>query len=127
MENEKVAELVESAHEAYTSVIKYNDENSLACVISLAYYSAQDDYIIHRELATGRGFADIALIPRKSCTLPAIIIELKYNKSVDTAIDQIKERHYPQKISEYTGDILLVGISYDSNKGHSCIIEKLKK
>jgi hypothetical protein len=62
----------------------------LACVLSIAYYYASNDYIIHRELATGKGFADLVLIPRKNVDSPAIIIELKYDKAVDTAIEQIK-------------------------------------
>ncbi len=122
-----MAELVEAAHENYASVLRYNDENALSCVITLAYYSAQDDYIIHRELATGKGFADIALIPRKPGTCPAIVIELKHNNTAEAAVAQIKAKNYPQKLAEYSGEILLVGISYDDSKGHSCIIEKVNK
>lgn len=124
-DSEKVAELVEAAHENYTSVLRYNDENALACVITLAYYAAQDDYVIHRELATGKGFADIALIPRKLGTHLAVVIELKHNNTADAAIAQIKARNYPQKLMEYSGEILLVGISYDDDKVHSCVIERI--
>ncbi len=126
-DSKRVAELVEAAHENYASVLRYNDENALACVITLAYYSAQDDYVIHRELATGKGFTDIALIPRKSGTRPAIVIELKHNNTAEAAVAQIKAKNYPQKLSEYSGDILLVGISYNDSKGHSCIIERVNK
>lgn len=31
---EKVAELIELAHDTYTSILKYNDENSLSCVLT---------------------------------------------------------------------------------------------
>lgn len=58
---------------------------------------------------------------------PALVIELKYNKSVSTAIRQIKDRHFAQALEGYTGEILLIGINYDKNdksKSHSCIIEK---
>lgn len=126
-DSEKVAQLIEAAHENYTSVLRYNDENALACVITLAYYAAQDDYVIHRELATGKGFADIALIPRKLGTRPAVVIELKHNNTADAAIAQIKARNYPQKLMKYSGEILLVGISYDDDKGHSCVIERIVK
>ena len=64
-ESEKVAEMVEKAHDENSSIIGYNNEISLSCVISLAYYSARKDYIIHREYATGKGFADLVFIPRK--------------------------------------------------------------
>ena len=80
---------------------------------------------MHRELATGKGFADIVLVPRKNVESPAIILELKYDKDADTAIDQIKRKEYPAKIAEYSGDILLVGINYDKqSKTHSCRIER---
>ena len=125
---EKVAELVERAHDENASIIGYNNEMSLSCVISLAYYSARKEYIIHRELATGKGFADLVFIPRKNVDKPAMVIELKWNKSADTAIEQIKRKQYTDKTAEYTGEILLVGISYDAEtKKHECIIEKVVK
>lgn len=124
---EKVAEMIAKVHSDNTSILKYNDENSLSCVISLAYYSARKDYIIHRELATGEGFADVVFIPRKKSDKPAMIVELKKGHSADGAIEQIKNRNYSGKVSEYTGEILLVGINYDEQKGHTCKIEKIHK
>ena len=125
---EKVAKLISDSHSENTSILQYNDENSLACVLSIAYYSARKDYILHREFATGKGFADIVFIPRKNVDKPAMVIELKCNKSADTAIEQIKRKQYTDKISEYTGEIILVGINYDTEtKKHSCIIESVVK
>ena len=122
-----VASAVELAHDENTSILSYNDENSLACVLSLAYIWAKNEYIIHREYATGKGFADLVLIPRRNVSKPALVIELKFNHSADTAIDQIKRKAYPSKIAEYTGAILLVGINYDKEtKQHSCKIEKVR-
>ena len=47
---------------------------------------------------------------------------------VQTAMTQIKDKKYPSSISNYTGEILLVGINYDKNsKEHQCLIEKYKK
>jgi len=121
-----VARGVDVAHDENTSILSYNDENSLACVLSIAYYYANNDYVIHRELATGKGFADLVLIPRKNVDLPALVIELKYNKDVDTAISQIKRKEYPAKISQYTDNLLLVGINYNrETKEHTCHIERL--
>ena len=109
-----VAKTLDAAHTEHTSILSYNDENSLACVISLAYYYARNDYHIHREYPTGEGYADLVLIPRKNVESPALVIELK--------------RNYPQKIAEYTGDILLVGINYDKNtKQHQCQVERWHK
>ena len=122
---EAVARAIEAVHDENTSVLSYNNENSLACVISLAYYYAKNDYIVHRELPTGKGFADIVLIPRKNVTTPAIVVELKFNKDADAAIDQIKRKQYPAKVSQYADHLLLVGINYDrQTKTHTCCIEK---
>ena len=123
---EAVARGVDVAHDENTSILSYNDENSLACVLSLAYYYASNDYIIHRELASGKGFADLVLIPRKNVASPAIVIELKYDKAVNTAIEQIKQKQYPAKVSQYTDNLLLVDITYERDtKQHRCCIEKL--
>ena len=84
--------------------------------------------IVHRELATGKGFADLVLIPRKNVYKPAIVLELKYKQDVEAAIDQIKHKKYIGKVEQYTGDILLVGINYDKKeKKHSCVIETVSK
>ena len=87
-----VAEAIERIHQNNTSIIKYNDENSLACVLSLAYYTAQKDYMAVRELPTGKGYADIVLVPRRSVSKPALVLELKWDKTAKSAINQIKEK-----------------------------------
>ena len=126
---DKVAELVEIAHETYTSVLKYNDENSLSCVLTMAYFTANAYYNIVREFPAGKGFADLVFIPRaNACGRPAIVIELKYNASADSAISQIKNRRYHGALSGYSNQILLVGINYSNtsdNKKHTCIIESI--
>ena len=120
---EAVARGIEAVHDENVSILSYNNENSLACVLSLAYYYAKNDYIVHRELATGKGFADIVLIPRKNVDSPAIVVELKYNKDADAAIDQIKRRQYPAGVAQYTDRLLLVGINYNrETKTHDCVI-----
>lgn len=124
-DEDAVAQGIEAAHDENTSILSYNDENSLSCVLSIAYYYARNNYVMHRELATGKGFADIVFIPRKNVDSPAIVVELKVSKSADTAIDQILRKEYPAKVAEYEGRLLLVGISYDrETKRHSCKIEK---
>lgn len=124
-DEEAVAHGVDAAHDENTSILSYNDENSLACVLSIAYYYSRNDYVMHRELASGKGFADIVLIPRKNVESPAIVIELKYDQDSDTAISQIKRRNYPEKIAQYADNLLLVGINYDKRqKKHECKIER---
>ncbi len=124
---EAVSKAIDMAHDENTSILSYNDENSLACVLTVAYIWARNEYIIHREYATGKGYADLVMIPRRNVEKPALIIELKFNHTADTALEQIKRRQYPAKIAEYTGDVLLVGINYDqSTKLHTCKIERWK-
>lgn len=129
--NEKsVAKGLDRAHAEVASILTYNDENSLACAIGLAYYSARKDYRIIRELPAGKGFADVVFLPLPFANKPALVVELKYGKPADTALQQIKGRHYTQALEEYTGEILLVGIGYDredKDKPHSCVIERLSK
>ena len=123
-----VAARLDEAHTEHTSILKFNDENSLSCVISIAYYYARNDFLFIRELPSGKGYADIVFLPRKNVNKPALVIELKNNKTAGAAIAQIKERNYPQQIARYTGDMLLVGIGYDEDsKKHTCRIEPWRK
>ena len=126
---ERVAELVELAHDTYTSILKYNDENSLSCVLTMAYFTAPAYYNIIREMPAMKGFADLVFIPRSNAGFrPAMVVELKYDRSADAAINQIKERRYQGALSGYSDKILLVGINYDAdgkeNKKHTCVIEE---
>lgn len=127
-DEEKVADLIDKAHTDNTSILRYNDENSLSCVISLAYYSARKTYTIDRELSAGKGYADLVFKPRKNNNNSAMIVELKYDKSSEGAIEQIKAKRYADCLKDYSGEILLVGINYDKNdKKHTCKIEKITK
>ena len=126
---DRVAELVELAHDTYTSVLKYNDENSLSCVLTMAYFTAPAYYNVIREMPAGKGFADFVFIPRANAGYrPAMVVELKYNKSADTAIKQIKENRYQGALAGYRDKILLVGINYEAEgkekKHHTCVIEE---
>ncbi len=126
MDAEAVAEGVDRAHEEI-SILKYNDENSLSCTINLAFYFAREYYTIIRELPTGKGFADICMIPRQlHADKPAVVIELKKNKNAKAAIDQIKQKNYVKALEGYKGNLLLVGINYDEGKKHTCVIEKME-
>ena len=128
-DEESVARGLDRAHTEAASILTYNDENSLGCAIGLAYYSARKDYKLIRELPAGRGFADVVFLPLPFSTKPALVVELKYDKSASTAIQQIKDRKYTQALEGYSGEVLLVGVNYDKggkNKAHSCVIEKLE-
>lgn len=123
-----VAEGIDKVHMGNTSILQYNNENALSCVITLAYYNAANEYTLIREMPSGKGYADIVFLPRRYSTKPALVVELKYDQSVESAVAQIKERRYPEALKEYRGNILLVGISYDKEeKRHFCKIEEWEK
>ena len=107
------------------SHIQYNDENALSYTISLALYATRNYYTVHRELASGKGYADLVYIPRKSFPdKPALVIELKWDKDARGALQQIKEKEYCRSLEKYEGNIILVGINYNKKtKIHECMIE----
>lgn len=137
---QSVALALDRAHAEVASILTYNDENSqflsdefvdknLLVAISLAYYSARKEYKLIRELPSGRGYADIVFLPLAHTGKPALVVELKYDKTAAAAIQQIKDRQYTQDPEGYVGEILLVGVNYDRDnphKPHSCVIEKVR-
>lgn len=131
MDTDAVAEDIEKIHMEYASVIQYNNENSLSSVLAIGYLSAMQYYFKPiRELPSGCGFADFVFIPKPEYIqdYPALVVELKWNQSAQTALQQIRDKKYPMSIQEYTGDMLLVWINYDKKtKEYQCLIEKYKK
>ncbi|MCC8048649.1 MAG: PD-(D/E)XK nuclease domain-containing protein, partial [Oscillospiraceae bacterium] len=58
---------------------------------------------------------------------PAIVAELKWDKSIEAAIAQIKEKNYPESLRDYKGRLLLVGINYNREaKTHECAVETVE-
>ena len=78
-------------------------------------------------MPTGKGFADLIFLPRKNhADKPALIMELKWDKTAKGAIDQIYNNEYIEGLREYSGQLLLIGINYDKkNKIHQCHIERI--
>lgn len=127
-EADRIADAIDRIHSDNTSILQYNDENSLACVLALAYYAAKNKYVMIRELPTGKGFADLVLVPRRDVDMPSIVLELKYNHAAETAINQIKDKRYIDSLVDYVGEVVLVGINYDKrSKKHQCGIERVTK
>ena len=125
-----VAEILDKIHRNLASILTFNNENTLACVVMYACYTARKDFFVFRELPSGLGFVDIALIPLPNRGLPAILVELKWNKDADSAIKQIHDRKYTSAFDAYHGEILLVGVTYDktrTDKMHVCQIESVVK
>ena len=108
-------------------LLLWNDENSLSCVLTLAYLSARDTYRVEREEKCGKGYADFTFHPRRKNDT-AFIVELKKDENPDVAIKQIIEKEYVEKLrKENKGKkVLAVAICYDSKtKEHSCKIERI--
>lgn len=127
MDEAAVAAGIDRVHADNCSILEYNNENSLSCVITLAYYNAVNEYTLIREMPAGKGYADIVFLPRRNSDKPAMLVELKYNQSARSAIAQIKDRQYSKALEEYKGKLLLVGINYDKEtKVHQCEIEKME-
>ena len=127
LQPERVALGIEQAH-FETSHLQYNDENALSYTISLALYAARNFYTVYRELPTGKGFADMVFIPRPHfADKPALVVELKWDKSAQGAVEQIKNKQYCESLQDYQGKIILVGVNYDKkSRKHSCEIELLE-
>jgi len=124
-DTETMTALLEEAHDINIPVIKYNDENSLACVVTLVYLSARTKYKIIREMPAGKGFADFIFYPNDK-SKPAFILELKKNSTPEEALKQIKEKKYNLALKDYTGEKFAVGISWDSKtKKHNIKIEDI--
>ena len=126
LNSEAVAKIFDEAHQDHTSILTYNNENSLANVIAISLFlSTTNTYNVVRELPTGKGYADLVYLPKPGVNKPALLIELKFDKSAQTAITQIKEKNYLQFFKDYKGEVLLVGINYSKDtKTHQCIIER---
>ena len=126
--NEKaVAQLIQEVYMQSSSSLIYNNEISLSSVIALAYYSACRDYTLVRELPTGNGFADMVFLPKRTSLNPALVVELKWDKTAEGAISQIQSKGYVSVLKEYKGNILLVGINYEKkSRKHQCRIEKFE-
>ncbi|MBR6223786.1 MAG: AAA family ATPase [Lachnospiraceae bacterium] len=127
---EAVAAQIEKIHREETSPLHYNKEDSLRSVIKLAYYTYRDNYLQWEELPAGDGYADLVYLPKRDSDWPVLVVELKWNKTAEGAIDQILSKHYPDVIKDYGSEILLVGINYDKDapdgdRKHECRIVKI--
>ncbi len=121
-----VAAGVARAHDSAVGPDWYNDEQSLRFAVKLAYLTSVDKFARIEELPSGHGRADVVFLPKRRTRVPALVVELKWNKDTESALNQIRSRDYPAVLREFGGPILLVGIAYDAKtKEHSCQIERL--
>lgn len=126
MDEKAVAKEIGKIHRKTTAPLFYNNEQALRSVVRYAYISCVGNYIEIQELPSGKGYADLVYLPKKASGLPLLIVELKWDKSDEGAIKQIRDKHYPEVMEDFGGDILLVGINYSTKtQVHSCKIERL--
>ena len=123
-----VATQLERVHAEWPS-LHYNTEQALRSTIKLAYFAYADHYLRFEELPAGVGVADIVYFPKRDSSYPALVVELKWNSSAESAIAQIRDKRYPDAIADYRGELLLVGVSYDKDaapgaRSHTCVIER---
>lgn len=103
----------------------YNNEQALRAIIKYAYLSAYGKYLKIEEMPSGKGIADVVYIPKPMTPDPALLIELKWNKSSGGALEQIKAKKYMTVLKPFEGNLLLIGINYDAATGkHTCSIER---
>ena len=123
-----VAKAIADVHDSEYAPTYYSNEQSLRYVVKMAYISCVDQYAKVEELPSGHGLADVVFLPKRRSTLPAMIVELKWNREAEGAVKQIRERNYPKVLTNYGGRIVLVGINYDDDtKKHECVIEEYRK
>jgi len=122
-----VESILHDIHNSEIPILQYNDENSLSCVLTLAYLSARDTYRVEREEKSGKGYADFTFHPRRKNDI-AFIVELKKDETPEVAINQIRKKEYVEKFRKENEDrnVLAVAICYDSKeKEHKCKIEEI--
>jgi hypothetical protein len=123
LDGQAVAAAVGRAHDAACAPVHYNNEQALRAIVKAALVAAADDWACVDELPSGKGYADVAHLPRHGSGRPALLVELKWDKPVRAAVDQVMDRDYPQVLRDLGAPILVVAVTYDAKtKQHSCRI-----
>ena len=127
-DHKAVAKALDESHIHVTSHRNFENEAALASAIYIAFVYALNNYTVIKEASAGKGIADVLYIPINSDDEhPAVIVELKYERSTSKALEQIKNKEYFRPFDDYKGKILLVAINYKKNKTHSCRITEWVK
>lgn len=126
---DKVASIIASIHNKYSSFIDYATESSIKHATLLGYLSALKTYDEPKlEAKGGLGYADVVFTPNpaKGIGKPALIIEFKKDKSAEVALKQIIDKGYIDAVKGTSKKALLIGVSFDSKtKEHSCVINEI--
>ncbi len=86
-------------------------------------------YTVYRELPGEKGLRILFSYQEKRYQdKPALVVELKWDKTAEGALAQIKTKNTCRSLEEYQGNLLLVGINYNKKtKEHVCRIEEYQK
>jgi hypothetical protein len=125
-DEQAVAAAFGRAHDAACAPVHYNGEQALRAVVKAALVAAVDDWACVDEMPSGHGYADVAYLPRRGSGKPALLVELKWDRPVGAAVDQVLARDYPQALRDLGVPVLVVAVTYDAKtKEHSCRIVEL--
>ena len=124
MDEDAVAAGFARVHDRDAAPLFYNNEQALRAVVKSALVAAVDGYVRIEELPGGKGFADVAYLPARGVLKPAVIVELKWDKPVDVALEQPREKRYAEVLKGLDVPVLIVGVTYDTRtREHRCRIE----
>ena len=98
-----------------TILIKLNEETKdvLQMIVYLSYFDCIDDYYMVTDNSDTINSASVVFIPKDHNHIP-MIVELKANSTLDTRLNQIKDKKYVNLFDGYHGKVLFLGITYDS-------------
>lgn len=120
---EAVAKRFQEAHEEEAAPLFYNNEQALRSVVKNSLVAAVDEYARIEELPSGKGYADVVYLPKRGSAYPALLVELKWDKPVEAAVEQARERNYARVLQQLDVPALLVGVTYNAKtKEHVCHI-----
>ena len=120
-----VVAIIEEIRNEHYAPQFYNNEQALRAIIKYAYICTEGIYLKIEEMPSGKGIADVVYIPKPMTKYPAMVVELKWNKTAGGAIEQIEAKKYTAALKPFAGNIILVGINYDEKTGkHTCVIDK---
>jgi len=100
-------------HQIFSTMYSKNTEAVLQMIVHLSYYNCREFYFILKEPSTSTGRDDLAFMPKDNNHIP-MIVELKQDENVESALDQIKDKKYLNLFDGYKGKVLLLAITYDS-------------
>ena len=107
-----INKILDQNHKDLAGPFNNNKEDILGIIVEISYYDMKKHYNVKKEDTSILGRSDITFVPYDNNHIP-FIVELKVNKTPDSAIEQIKNNKYINTLGDYHGKVLLLGISYD--------------